>query len=314
MTADIRIYALPIFRAWLEERYGRSFAMEVAAVSEGAEAELTSEGIRVAAVTSDMTVQGDAPPSWREGQESLEAALAGATKGGFVLWAPPGAALPEDDERARFVQRVAAAAMALGPGERSAVEFPVALELRRLEDDGGLINVSGGMAQLWAQFTGRVSGTYRLNSNALHRLPEDAAYRDALMKTIVERANEMGTVGDRVSIEAIDAWTVQRLPEGAANGFAVVALAPSPEPNSGAQIRRDLRRALREAQLRLGGAGIRDTMRALVLVAAFRTAEEENISLALRGFDPTIYAAIDFIVLLTDGRVRPLYISPRTPV
>ena len=37
----------------------------------------------------------------------------------------------------------------------------------------------------------------------------------------------------------------------------------------------------------------------------------ENVSIALRGFDPMIYAAIDFIVLLVDGNVKPIYISPR---
>ena len=225
---------------------------------------------------------------------------------------PPGAELPAGEPAlSAFALTVLELAARLAPGDRGTVEFPVVLTVTKLEDAGGYINVLGGMSSLWAEFTGRVSGAYRLDSRAVHRLPPDPGYRRVLMDQIVEKAKEAPLVGESATIEAIDAWTLQRLPDDAPSGFTLVAAPPSPDLESGANVRRTLRALLKESQQRLGGVALKRAYRALALVGAYADEASENVSTALRGFDPTIYAAIDFIILLVDGVPKPIYVSPR---
>ncbi len=312
MTASpLAGYAARLFLGWLNERYGRSFAAEPAA-DDGPDAECVDGAERVAVVVRELYETEESSP-WSSRRREVERLLHDdRDEGAYVLWVPPGADLPgEEPALSAFALRVRDAAATLAPGERGAVEFPVTLTLKKLENDGGYINVLGGMSHLWAEFTGQVSGVYRLDSLAIHRLPPGTEYRRALMDTIVEKAKEAPLVGESATIDAIDQWTVQRLPEGAPPGFAAAAAPPSPDGDAGTAVRRSLRRLLKESQLRLGGASLKQRYRALALVGAYADEASENVSTALRGFDPTIYAAIDFIVLLVDGVVRPIYISPR---
>ena len=302
---------LALFRAWLGERYEREFT-RAASTGEGM-ASFVHDEARTNAVVVSLCREEDGSPSWRAAGEALEAALSAAVvAGSYLLWLPPGAVAPEEDDGRRdLVERITAVAKGLAPGERTAVGLPITLELRRTEDEGEMIQIVGGMATLWARFTGRVQGTYRLNSHALHRLPEEGERLVALLDAIVAGTEGPGKVGERTAIETTDDWTLQRLGDEDGSGFALVAAPPSNEPNSGGQVRRDLRLVLRESQVRLGGTALGEAYRALVLVGAYAHERDENVSLALRGFDPTIYAGIDFILLAVDGRLKPIYVSPR---
>ena len=306
----LRARILTLFRTWLEERYEREFVLTTS--SEGGMASLVRDETRINAVVVSLCREEEAPPAWQAAREALETALHEATgDGSYFLWLPPGAAPADDDDvRRGMVALVAEAARGLAPGERGSASLPVTLELRKTEDEGGIVQVLGGMATLWARFTGRVRGSYRLNSHSLHRLPEGERL-EALLDTIVGQAETLGETGERTLIQTTDDWTLQRLRDDDSRGFALVAAPPTTELNSGGQVRRDLRRALRESQVQLGSTALGDAYRALVLVGAYAHERDENVSLALRGFDPTIYAGIDFIVLATDGRLKPIYVSPR---
>ncbi|MSQ61538.1 MAG: hypothetical protein EXR43_03025 [Dehalococcoidia bacterium] len=306
-------HVLALFRAWLGERYEGEFSPATAAGA--GMASFLREGARINAVVVSLCREDEGSPSWRAAGEALEAALNAAdVPGSYLLWLPPGAVPPDgdgDDGRRGMVKRMAEAAKGLAPGERTAVGLPIGLDLRKVEDEGAIIQIAGGMATVWARFTGRVRGTYRLNSHALHRLPEERERLEALLDAIVTGAEGLGEAGERTSIQTTDDWTLQRLGDGDGRGFALVAAPPSNEANSGGQVRRELRRVLRESQVQMGGSALGDAYRALVLVGAYAHDRDENVSLALRGFDPTIYAGIDFIMLAVDGRMKPIYISPR---
>ncbi len=310
---DLGPYAVRLFLDWLNGRYGRSFVAKArGGDSEGPDAECYDGDDSVAVVVAELS-EPESDPPWASRRGAVERLLRdGAGGGAYVLWAPPGADLPGDEPAlSAFALRVRETAERLAPGERGEVEFPVVLTLRKLEDDGGYINVLGGMSHLWAEFTGRVSGVYRLDSLAVHRLPADADRRRRLSEAIVAAAGEVQLVGESVGIDTVDAWTLQRLPGDAPAGFAVAASPPSPATDPGVAVRRSLRRLLKRSQLRLGGASLKGRYRGLALIGVYADERSENVSTAMRGFDPTIFAAIDFIVLLVDGAVRPIYVSPR---
>ncbi|MDP2948817.1 MAG: hypothetical protein Q8P22_04700, partial [Chloroflexota bacterium] len=72
----------------------------------------------------------------------------------------------------------------------------------------------------------------------------------------------------------------------------------------GVAVRRNIRRILSDAGPRLASAGT--DLTALVTLGPYQYADAENVSTALRGFDPSLYTAIDFICLVTDGRLKPI--------
>ena len=69
-------------------------------------------------------------------------------------------------------------------------------------------------------------------------------------------------------------------------------------------LRRNLRLLMKQATSKLGGAAV--DARALVVLGASTYAEEEKLTWALRGMDPTLYGPYDIITVATDGIVRPL--------
>lgn len=311
-SSDLAVLAARLFADWVNTHHDRAFSPSPETSGEGPDTVAVDGDDSIAIVVREL-VEDEPTSPWGARRAAAEARLRDAAPpGAFVLWTPPGADLPGAEPIiSDFALATADAAAGLAPGERGAVEFPVTLRLKKLEDEGNFINVLGGMSHLWAGFIGRVNGTYRLDSLAVHRLPEDELYVEGLLATIVDRAAETPFVGETAEIAAVDAWTLQRLPEDAAHGFAIVAVPPTQEFGAGSNVRRSLRRILKETQVRLSGATLGRTYRALVVVGAYTTESREGISVALRGFDPTIYAAVDFIVALVDGRVRPIYRSPR---
>lgn len=303
MPDSLRRYAVVLCRDWLRSTYSRDLAL-VDDMTVADEHDRIAFDVR-SLYDSQETAE-------REAQQNVLRLLNEDAEGAYLLWAPPGADIPADEpERSAFAALVRDTASALAPGQRKEVRFPVTLELRKQENEGNIINVTGGMADQWAMFTGLVSGTYRLNSAAIHRLPEKNEEQEALRAAIIERANSL-SLGERVNIDAIDAWTLQRLPQDATpHGFVLFAAPPTPEPNAGSLVRRSLRILLKESHIALGGISLKDAYRCLVVLGAFAYERTETISTALRGFDPTIYAGMDFILLLTDGHVKPIYVSPR---
>jgi hypothetical protein len=64
-----------------------------------------------------------------------------------------------------------------------------------------------------------------------------------------------------------------------------------------------MRRLLKRADaLRTGSPAAR----ALVVMGATTYAEEEKLSWALRGMDPTLYSGYDILAVLADGMLKPL--------
>ena len=77
---------------------------------------------------------------------------------------------------------------------------------------------------------------------------------------------------------------------------------PAPENEEwSASLRRNLRRQLKEAEPHFRAPA---DARALVVLGAATYAEEEKLSWALRGMDPSLYAAYDILVVIADGVVK----------
>jgi hypothetical protein len=197
------------------------------------------------------------------------------------------------------------AALKLGPHERSYVQLPIALRLRKNNSEGGVISATGGLNPHWARFTGRVAGSFDLDSTALHRLPESDEHLEQLIDRVVEVAGEMSDREVR-EIETVDAWTVQRL--SGDSGVRIVGLPPSATDDMGLAVRRNFRRLLLEYVPKLRAA--RTDARALLVTGYYPRVEMEGATTALRGYDPASYSGIDFVCLITDGVVRPLIQAP----
>ena len=292
--------ALDLFLYWLRERYGRGFALTsrdgVALASDG-------EFMLVAAVRSLVPVE-DA--RWDAARERLEAQIAEGLPARIALWVPAGAALPAEEPAAsEFAERVRQAAVKLGPHERAHVPLPCRLLLRKNNSTGGVVSATGGLNPHWARFTGRVQGTFDLDSTALHRLPESEEHLEKLIELIVAVAPEM-TDGEVREIETIDAWTLQRLSGDA--GCTIIGLPREAADDMGLAVRRNFRRLLLGTvpELRAAVADVR----ALLVVGYYPRVEMEGATTALRGYDPASYSGLDFVCLATDGVVKPLIQAP----
>lgn len=294
---------LDLFLHWLTHAHEQGF--RIAERSEtGA---VASDGAGRLAVEM-RSLQPVEDTAWLRRREQIQAVLSEGLPGRYALWVPTGADLPRDEPQlSEFIDTVRKSVLRLGPHERSYLPIPIKLRLRKVSDDGGVITASGGLNSYWARFTEHVTGTYDLDSRQLHRLPESEAHLQELIEFIVARSKEMRT-GDVFEIETIDAWTVQAL-EGD-DGVTVIGAPPGGAEEQGLAVRRNFRRLLAEA-----GPKLRETeaaLRALVVVGYYPRMDQEGASTSMRGFDPGLYAGIDFVCLVADGLVKPL-IQPRSP-
>jgi hypothetical protein len=187
------------------------------------------------------------------------------------------------------------------PGGHGEVRFPVALTLRKSDDEGSYLTARGGLASAWAQFTGRVFGHYQLDSTELHRLPAGEGHLTSLVDRITERANTLD-LGQTVEIEAEDAWTMQRLSAG--DGMLIVGEPPGAELSSGAALRRNLRRVMQA--LRGPLLAQTATVRVIGFIGPYADFKDQPVGTALLGFDPALYAGIDLVLLAADGEVAPI--------
>jgi len=294
---------LDLFLHWLTHAHERRFVVaersETGAVAVDGETRLAVE-VRPLLPLEDER--------WTRRRVQLEAALSEGLPGRYALWVPSGADPPRDEPSlSEFIDLVRKSAVRLGPRERSHVPVPVKLYLRKVSDEGGVVTASGGLSFYWARFTEHVKGTYDLDSRLLHRLPESEEHLQELLDFIIGRSKEMAP-GDVFEIETIDAWTVQRL-EGD-DGVSVIGSPPGNPEEQGLPVRRNFRRLLGEVAPKLREAEA--NLRALVVVGYYGRMEQEGASTAMRGYDPGMYAGIDFVCLAADGLVKPL-IQPRRP-
>ncbi|MEX0801599.1 MAG: hypothetical protein WD379_10325 [Dehalococcoidia bacterium] len=294
---------LRLFLDWLGERHGLALTAESGDGPANALAAVAANGETSIVIEVHDLLEPVRDDVWLAHREQLEREIAKGLPGTFALWAPPGADLPrEEAATADFVSRVRETATGLAVGERSYVALPVSLYLRRQQDEGGLVSVSGGLNRYWARLTEHVRGTYDLDSTRLHRLPESQDHLDSLFETIVARASELTEVGQWTEIETIDAWTLQRL-EGE-DGVTIVGRPPSEIGDVGLSVRRNFRRLLADACPRLRDAEAE--ARALVVLGPYGRMEDEGATIAMRGYDPTLYAGLDYVCLVADGLVKAL--------
>jgi hypothetical protein len=269
-----------------------------------------SLGSRPLAVGVAMVTPPVGDGHWFAAKSALEERISRSLDGGFVLWAPTGADLPtREPGRSEFITRVEAAASALSPGEGGEVRFPVSLYLRKSDEEGGYITARGGLAPHWARFTGRVFGHFQLDSTELHRLPSAEGYTGTLIDSIALSANAL-KLGSTVTIEADDAWTIQRLTGG--DGLTFVGEPPGMEASSGAALRRSLRRTLPA----LRAAMLAETADARVVgfVGPYASFEDQPVGTALLGMDPALFGGLDLILLAADGQVGPILDLTRLPL
>jgi hypothetical protein len=203
------------------------------------------------------------------------------------------------------VNHVRQAAIKLGPHERAHVPLPITLILRKNADTGSVVSATGGLNPHWARFTERVRGSFDLDSTRLHRLPESEEHLESLIATVIERSERLES-GQMAEIETIDAWTVQRLTDGATT--TLIAVPASEARDMGLAVRRNLRRILGEAAPTLRATDA--TVKALVLLGYYARIEDEGASIAMRGFSPALYSGIDYVAVVADGRVKPLIQPP----
>lgn len=250
-------------------------------------------------VTLVNTVATEATAAYEAARSAVEQRLdAQGLK--VALWLPRGAELPTTEPALSDLIAACGAARTLEDG-RLEVLRPVELVLRRTSREGSVVTVLGGLSGHWAQFTGRVAGSFMLNSQALHRLPAGKAERDALAERVVMAAGQPD-VDEGVRIPAEDCWTATVLPDGPS---CVIGSPAVESDDSSAALRRNVRRLL-GAGAAGPPAGQPAEATALVVLGAATYADEERLSWVLRGMDPALYAGFDIVAVLADGVVKPL--------
>jgi hypothetical protein len=301
MAIDEQELCLELLLDWLASTRASRFHVEKRPF-DGLTARCT-DGERTLAVEVRPLLAAPEYEVWEAYRRKLEGEIAADLPGAFALWVPPGADLPGEGEAIEdFRRRVRQAALALQPGERGDLCLPVRMRLRKVDDEGGLMSVVGGLSRYWAGMSERVRGAFELDASAIHRLPESEEERQILVERVVQEAGRLSELRQWVNLDAEDVWTIQRLHKG--QGFLIVGLPPQALVDMGIAVRRNLRRILTDAGARL--MAVEADLRALLVLGFYDSPEEENVSTSLRGFDPALYTSLDFVCLATDGRLKPI--------
>ncbi|MFN8617055.1 MAG: hypothetical protein U0837_08135 [Dehalococcoidia bacterium] len=296
--ADPAEAGLRLFLGWFGPHYARSATVSRAESNNSLlTAEVTVGRQWNMAVSVVNTMGPDATVEWEAARAALEKRLDLEGRS-LAIWAPRGAVIPSSEPGlSQFVHSVSEA-KPLDDG-RLELRRPVSLYLRRAGNTGSVVTILGGLSAHWAQFTNRVPGTFMLNSAELLRMPASKEERDELAERIVLAAGQPD-VDENVTVPAVDAWSANDL--GA--GQSCVLGTPAPENEEwSASLRRNLRRLLKEAEPHLRTPS---DARALVVLGASTYADEEKLSLALRGMDPTLYAAYDILAVIADGVLKTI--------
>lgn len=295
---------LALFVRWVGGHFARSTRVVEAALNEGVLQANISIGRRwnLQATLLD-TLSTESSVEFEAARAVVERRLDAAGRG-IALWMPRGAGLPAGEPGLSQFMLSIESANAL-PDGRLEVRRPVRLYLRRTSHEGSVVTILGGLSPHWAQFTNRVAGSFQLNSQDLYRLPHSSEEREELADRIVLAAGQPG-VDDQEVVDAEDTWTANEL--GGERSY-VLGSPQRESDDQSAALRRNLRKLLRAA-----APGLREGKpdgRALVVLGAATYAEEEKLSWALRGMDPSLYAGYDIITVLTDGLVKVLLEPPR---
>lgn len=260
-----------------------------------------SDGERSIAVQVRPLLDASEHDVWQANRMLLEGEMGVGLPGAFAVWLPPGADLPAEVSEG-FRQRVREAALALQPGERGQLSLPVKLHVRKVDNEGAVVSTVGGFSPYWARMSERVRGGFDLDSSALHRLPESEEERQILVSLVCDHANRIDRLGHWSDIDAVDTWTIQRL--RSRQGFLIVGVPRELAADVGTAVRRNLRRILVDAGPKLAAAGT--ALTALLILGFYDYAEQENVSTALRGFDPGSYMGVDFVCVVADGRLKAI--------
>jgi len=291
--------ALALFMGWFGSHYARSTRAAAPVSADGVLQATASVGRRWdVAVTVVNTLGAETTLAWEAARAAIEQRL-DLDGRSLVLWAPRGATLPQGEPGISQIVAAVPEATKTADG-RLELRRPVTLFLRRVSTDGSVVTILGGLQPFWARFTNRVPGSFQLHSAELYRLPVSEAERDDLFDQIVLAAGQP-EADDSQAIPATDTWTANDLGEGR----SYVLGTPQPETDEqSASLRRALRKLLRQAAAGLTNGN--PASRALVVLGAATYAEEEKLSWALRGMDPTLYAGYDIIAVVADGVVKVL--------
>jgi hypothetical protein len=314
-------YATRLFLNWLNERYRREFRLEIPSPSTGRG---QGEGFPLwratdpeagdLAIATALLYEGH--DVWFERCAELEQRLNDTRPGSYLLWIPPGGALPDGEpDESEWVRRVVLGASKLASGRDGEVRLPVRMALGKVREEGGYASVTGGLSRHWPDISHRLTGSFYLDSRGMHRLSRNDEEREALFEHIGLLSQGI-KLGDVVEFEHEDAWVLQRLPRGAAgegmdDGWAIAGCPPGFEPYDGGPTRRLLRRHLSDANEKL--RGIQGASRVIVLVGAYDYIDGEIAGSSLRGFDPTLAASFDVIALVSDANVKALRLARGAP-
>ncbi len=295
---------LNLLLGWLGNQHGRRFTIEeLQEPGPNVLAADATDGSFRLAVEVHPILEAIENQDWLAHRQRLQDEMAAALTGAYALWLPPGADLPSGaNETQSLVKLTREAALRLEPGQRAYVPLPISIFIKKQQEEGSLMSVSGGLNQYWARLTEKVRGTYDLDSTRLHRLPESKEHLARLFELIWERAAGLDTVGQWVELETTDAWTIQRL--NGDGGMTIVGRPPNEFGPVGLSVRRNFRRLLADAGPRLRSHEA--DAKALVVLGYYGWMEEEGATTALRGYDPALYAGLDFVCLAADGVIKPL--------
>ena len=297
--SDAAAAALRLFLGWFGSHYARSVAIpsaesdgEVlqATVTVGRRWELAVGVINTVAPETSVTFEAE--------RAAIERRLDDAGLS-TILWMPRGATLPAGEPGLSQLVLALETAKPLEADGRLEVRRPANLYLRRTATTGSVVSVLGGLSGHWAQFTNRVPGSFQLNSQELHRLPLSTEEREALYDRIVHAAGQP-EADDTQIITTEDVWSANQLGEG---GSTVIGTPLDESDEASSLLRRNLRKLLKKAEPGLRG---RPGPRALIVLGSSTYADEEKLSLALRGMDPTLYAGYDILAVVADGLVKVL--------
>ena len=298
--------------AWLGERFFRTFRPAgddpdaLGGAPDGAyDAVLLQRELRVG-VTLGALWEDGGPPGGEDFERLLDDDV---DDGGYLLWVPPGAALPADEpQRSDFRLLIGGGLAHLAPAQRREVRVPARLQLAKVGAEGQYVSVSGVLSSHWTSISEGVEGAFHLDGRSLHRLPEEQAELEILLSRVRDRAALLN-VEELAEVPVHDYWLVSRLPEAEPAGLTVIGAPPGFDAADGTTVRRLLRRHVRRAQEQ-HEAGASD-FSVLLLVATLAHMDEEKATAALRGMDPAAYGALDLIALVADGRVRQV-LQPRS--
>ena len=304
--------AVQLLAAWMSARYFRTFRL--AADDPGAFDALLQQrerrvGVTVGALWDDTTPTAGAAELAALLTDEVETDRAIAA-GGYVVWVPPRAVLPDGEpQQSRLRVALAKGLAGLEPGERREVRLPVTLQLAKLQDAGAYVSVTGGLASEWTTLSEGVSGAYHLDARTLCRLPDERAEVEIIVSRVRDRAAQL-RAEEVTDVPVHDTWVVSRLPAEAPSAVVVIAAPPDLDALDGTIVRRMLRRHVQRAAAQAAG-GTAVELSALVLIGAVAHLKEELATAALRGMNPAAYGTLDLIVLVGDGGVRQV-LQPRS--